>query len=186
MLQTVESLICKTIPAAFITPLVRHLERTELNRETGMYCSAVSSKFFGTPCMTSYFGTTLYTNGGSYFDRPPSPPPAILLPLLYKRQAFGGIRDAPQDLRKLKVAKKSLVWLPLQLFNEIVLFPNNCQNVYEKHILFKCFQKPQMSRCRNKTLCDDSSIHALFRKAIYKLVGVPDVWKGQVEKWGLM
>ena len=32
---------------------------------------------------------------------------------------------------KLKVTKKPFVWSPLQLFNDIVLFPNNCQNVYE-------------------------------------------------------
>ena len=33
-----------------------------------------------------------------------------------------------------------------------------------------------------KPLCDDSSILVLFKKVIYKLVGVPNFWEGQVEK----
>ena len=40
-------------------------------------------------------------------------------------------------------------------------FANNCQNVYEKQVIFKGFQKPHISRCQNKTLCHDSSILVL-------------------------
>ena len=42
----------ETTLAAFITRLVRHLEKTKLNSETSMYCSPEYSKFFGTPCIS--------------------------------------------------------------------------------------------------------------------------------------
>ena len=34
----------------------------------------------------------------------------------------------------------------------------------------------------NKTLCNDSSILAFFKKLVLKWVGVPDFWEEQVEK----
>ena len=60
-------------------------------------------------------------------------------------------------------------------------FSNNCQNVHEKRLIFKCFKKSQISSCQNKTLSDDSSILVLFKEVIFKFVGVPDSWEGQVE-----
>ena len=66
----------------------------------------------------------------------------------------------------------------------LALFSNICQSVYEKQLIFTCFQKPQTSSCQNKTLCDDSSIILIFRKVIYKWVGVPDFREGQAEKLG--
>ena len=45
-------------------------------------------------------------------------------------------------------------------------------------LIFKCFQKPQISTCLNKTLCDDISILVLFRKVLLKWVGVPDFLEG--------
>ena len=63
----------------------------------------------------------------------------------------------------------------------MVLFANNCQNDYEKQVIFECSQKPQIKRCYNNTLCNDSSIVVLFKKVILKWVGVPHVWEGQVE-----
>ena len=100
----------------------------------------------------------------------------------YKRHIFQGIRDTLQGLRKYKVCKKSFVWLTWQLFDNMVLFANNCQNDYEKQVIFKCSQKPQIRRCYNNTLCNDSSILVLFKKAILKWARVPHFWEGQVDK----
>ena len=80
-----------------------------------------------------------------------------------------------------RLVKKSFVWLPWQLFDYLVLFSNNCQNVYEKLVISKCFQKQQISSCQNKNFCNDSSILVLFKKVIFKWVGVPHLWEGQVE-----
>ena len=63
----------------------------------------------------------------------------------------------------------------------MVFFPNNCQNVYEKQVIFKCFQNPRILRCQNKTLCNESYILVLFKKVILKWVGVPDFWDRQVK-----
>ena len=108
-------------------------------------------------------------------------PHYLINPKLYKSKILQGIRDTFQGPRKSTVSRKSFVWLPWQLFDNMVFFPNNCQNVYEKQVIFKCFQKPQISRCQNKTLPDDSSILLLFIKVILKWVGVPDFWEGHVE-----
>ena len=35
---------------------------------------------------------------------------------------------------------------------------------------------------KNKTFCDDSSIHVCFKTVTLKWVEVPDFWEGQVEK----
>ena len=51
---------------------------------------------------------------------------------LYKSKILQSIRDSVQSLRKLKVSRKYFVWLPWQLFDNMVHFANNCQNVYEK------------------------------------------------------
>ena len=40
----------------------------------------------------------------------------------------------------------------------------------------------KLEAVKNKTLCDDSSIHVLSKKVILKWVGVPDFWERQVEK----
>ena len=63
-------------------------------------------------------------------------------------------------------------------------FANNCQNDYEKQVILKCFQKPQIGNCYFETFCNDNSILVLFRKVILKWVGVPNFWKAQVEKLG--
>ena len=91
----------------------------------------------------SYFGPTLYTGGGGvvctqYY---------LINTWLYKSQILQGFRDTLQGLRKHKVCKKSFVWLPWQLFDNMVLFANNCQNEYERQVFFKCSQKPQIRRC---------------------------------------
>ena len=85
------------------------------------------------------------------------------------------IRDTFQGLRKSKVSRKSFVWLPWQLFDNIVFFAN------EKQAIFKGFQKPQISMCQNKTLYNDSSIRLLFKKVILKWVGMTDFCEEQVE-----
>ena len=64
----------------------------------------------------SYFGLTLYTKGGSS-----GPPYYLINTWLYKPQILQGIRDTIQGLRKHKVCKKSFVWLPWQLFDNMVL-----------------------------------------------------------------
>ena len=66
----------------------------------------------------------------------------------------------------------------------MVLIVNNCQNVCERQVIFKCFQKPEISRCQYKTLCNDSSILVLFKKVILMWVGVPDL-RGTGGKTGL-
>ena len=124
----------------------------------------------------SYFGPTLYTKGSS------GPPHYLINTWLYKCQILQGIRDILQGLRKYKVCKKSFVWLPWQLFDKMVLFTNNCQNDYEKQVIFKCSQKPQIRRYYNNILCNDSYILVLFENVILMWVGVPNFWKGQVEK----
>ena len=92
----------------------------------------------------SYFGPTLYTKGG----HPDLPLPYFLINTWsYKPQILQGIRDTLQGLRKHKVCKKSFAWLPWQLFDNMVLFANNCQNDYEKQVFFKCSQKLQITRC---------------------------------------
>ena len=50
----------------------------------------------------------------------------------------------------------------------MVLFANNCQNVYEKQINFKCFQEPQIQG-------------STFQKV--KWVEVSNSLEGQMEKW---
>ena len=61
----------------------------------------------------------------------------------------------------------------------MMLFTNNCQNDYEKQVVFKCSQKPQITRCYNNILCNASSILVLFRKVILKWVGAPHFWEGR-------
>ena len=92
----------------------------------------------------SYFGPTLYTKGGGgggHLD-----PYYLINTWLYQPQILQGIRYTLQDLRKHKVCKKSFVWLPWQLFDNMVLFANNCQNDFKKQVFFKCSQKPQIRR----------------------------------------
>ena len=74
-------------------------------------------------------------------------PPYLINTLLYKPQILQGITDTLQGLRKHKVCKKSFVWLSWQLFDNMVLFTNNCQKEHEKQVIFKCSQKPQIRRC---------------------------------------
>ena len=64
----------------------------------------------------------------------------------------------------------------------MVLFANNCQNEYEKQVFLNYSHKPQIRRCYNKTLCDDSSVLALFKKVILKWAGVPSFGERQVAK----
>ena len=90
----------------------------------------------------SYFGPALYTKRGVIWT-----PYYLINTWLYKPQILQGIRDTLQSLRKHKVCKKPFVWLPWQLFDNMVLFANNCQNEYEKQVFFKCSQKPQIKRC---------------------------------------
>ena len=98
---------------------------------------------FNPSCTKLFQAHTLYQRGG-HLD----PHPHYLINnWLYKRQILQGIRDTLQGLRKCKVCKKSFVWLPWQLFDDMVLFANNCHNDYEKQVIFKCSQKPQIRRC---------------------------------------
>ena len=87
---------------------------------------------------------SLHTKGGEGVIWTPY---YVINTLLYKRQRLQGIRGTLQGLRKCKICKKSFVWLPWQLFDNMVLFANNCQNDYEKQVIFKCSQKPQIRRC---------------------------------------
>ena len=88
---------------------------------------------FLTLLIPRYFGPTLYTKGGRVIWTPYY----LINTWLYKRQILQGIRDTLQGLRKYKVCKKSFVWLPWQPFDNMVLFANNCQNDYEKQVIFK-------------------------------------------------
>ena len=129
------------------------------------------------PSYTKLFRThTLYQGEGS------SGPLLSQQHLVVQTSNFASIRDTLQGLRKYKVYKKSFVWLLWQLFDNMVLFANNCQNDYEKQVIFECSQKPQIRKCYNNTLCNDSSIVVLFKQVILKWVGVPHAWEGQVEK----
>ena len=93
------------------------------------------------PSYTKLFRTPHFIprgGGGGHLD----PGYYLINTWLYKRQILQGIRDTLQDLRKYKACKKYFVWLPWQLFDNMVLFANNCQNDYEKQVMFKCSQKP--------------------------------------------
>ena len=74
------------------------------------------------------------------------PPYYLINTRLYKSQVLQGSRDTLQGLRKYKVCTKSSVWLPWKLFDNLVLFANNCQNDYEKQVIFECSQTPQIKR----------------------------------------
>ena len=93
----------------------------------------------------SYFGPTLYINGGGGVIW--TPLYYLINTSLYKPQILQGIRYTLQDLRKYKVCKKSFVWLPWKLFDNMMFFANNCQNENEKQAFFKCSQKPQIRMC---------------------------------------
>ena len=67
------------------------------------------------------------------------------------------------------------------MFDNMVLFVNNCQNDYENQVIFKCSRKPQIRRCQNNTSCNDSSIPVLFKKRLLTWVREQDFWEGQVE-----
>ena len=97
---------------------------------------------------------------------------------------LGCIRDTLQGLRKQKVSKKSFVWLPWQLFDNMVLFANNCQNFHEKHVIFKCFQKPQTSRCQIK-LCVMIALFFYFSKCNFEVGGSARFLEGKGGKIGL-
>ena len=104
-------------------------------------CQKTTSKL--TLHIPSYFGPTLYTRGEGDLD----PLYYLINTWLYKPKILQDVRDALQGLRKRKVCKKSFVWLPWQLFDNMVPFANNCQNENEKQVFFKCSQKPQIRRC---------------------------------------
>ena len=67
----------------------------------------------------------------------------------------------------------------------MVLFANNCQNDYEEHVIFKCFQKPQILRRENKTLFTGSSILVRFKKSNFKVGGTAIFLGGTGRKIGL-
>ena len=82
-----------------------------------------------------------------------SGPPTISLTLDCTNLKFCKVLDIPFKVSEnTRFAKKSFVWLPWQLFDNMVLFANNCQNEYEKQVFFKCSQKPQMEGVKIK-LC---------------------------------
>ena len=60
------------------------------------------------------------------------------------------------------------------MFDNMVFFANNCQNDYEKQVIFKCSQKPKIRRYQNNTLCNDSFIPVIFKTVLLKWVGVQD------------
>ena len=116
----------------------------------GERCSIIPQRYLYliNPSYTKLFQSlTLYQGGegggwGGHLD-----PHYLINTWLYKPQILQGIRDTLQGLRKHKVCKKYFAWLPWQLFDNMVLFANNCQNKHEKQVFFKCSQKPQIRRC---------------------------------------
>ena len=48
-------------------------------------------------------------------------------------------------------------------------FWNNCPYLAEKQLIYKCFQKPQISSCHNQTLYSDVS--STFQKNNFKVNG---------------
>ena len=106
--------------------------------------SLIMEILFLTLLIPSYFGPTLYTNGG-YVE--PPPPPTISSTFSCAIFKFCKILEIPFKVSENKrLVKKSFVWLPWQLFDNMMLFANNCENVYKKLVIFKCFQKLQILR----------------------------------------
>ena len=89
----------------------------------------IFEKLSSTLLIPSYFGPTLYTKAGGGGSS--GSPYYLINTWLYKPQILQDIRNTLQGLRKHKVCKKSFVWLPWQLFDNMVLFANDCQTEYE-------------------------------------------------------
>ena len=71
------------------------------------------------PSYTKLFRThTLYRGGEEGLYRPLH---YLINPKLYKPKILQGIRDTFQGLTESKVSRKSFVWLPWQLFDNMVL-----------------------------------------------------------------
>ena len=163
MIQTAETIIGKR-PVSQVSPECRFFEiqRTILARHYGkIFSFALSSSY------TKLFQThTLYQGGLSL--PPPPPPPTISSTRSCTSVKFCRALEIPFKVSESYRVVENLLygWLPWQLFDNMVFFANNCQNVYEKQVIFKYFQKPQISRCQNKTLCNDSSIPVLFKTII--------------------
>ena len=130
---------------------------------------------------TKLFRTHILYQIGS--SGPPPPPPTISSTLGCISIKFCKILEMPFKVSEnTRFLNKSFVWLPWQLFDNMVRFDSNYQNDYEKQVIFKRSQKPQIGRCLNNILCDDSSILVLFKTVVLKRVGMPHFWEGQVEK----
>ena len=124
----------------------------------------------------SYFGPILYTKGG-YLD-----PPTISLTLSCTNVKFCKVLEIPFKVSENKKSvKKPFLWLPWQLFDNMVLFTNNFQNVYEKQVIFKRFQKHKFEGVKKTKLRVMIALFSYVSKGNFKMGGSASVWQGQVE-----
>ena len=90
---------------------------------------------------------------------------------LYKPRVLQGIRDTLQGHRKHKVCKKSFVWLPWQLFDNMVLYTNNCQNEYEEQRYFSNAPRNHKLEGVKIKICVMIVLFWQFRKSNFKVDG---------------
>ena len=141
--------------------------------------------------MPSYFGPTLYTKGGGGGGgRGSSGAPTISSTLnCTKPKILQGIRYTLQDLKKHKVCNKSFVWLPWQLFDNMVLFANKCQNEYENRYFSNAPRNHKLEGVKIK-LCAIIVIFMCFSKSNFEMGKSARFLEGtggkiglNVEKW---
>ena len=98
------------------------------------------------PSYTKLFRThTLYQGGGGGGG---DLDPTISSTLGCTYLKFCKVLEIPFKVSEnTKFVKNPLYGYQWQLFDNMVLFANNCQNEYEKQVFFKCSQKPQIRRC---------------------------------------
>ena len=121
------------------------------------------------PSYTNLFQThTLYQGGGGLSG---TPTPTISSTLSDPNSKFCRVLEIP-----FKVSET------LNLINNLLFgyhancsmcIFNNCPNVSEKQ-LSNASRNNKFQSVKNKTLCNNSSILSLFRKVIFKWVGVPN------------
>ena len=111
-----------------------------LNSSTAVFYFLLSSIL--TLLIPNYFGPTLYDKeGGGYLD-----PTTISTTLSCTHGKVCKVLDIPFKVSENKRLAKNLLY---GYHGNCLIrwcFANNCQNVYEKQVIFSCFQKPQISR----------------------------------------
>ena len=123
--------------------------------------------------ITSYFGPTHYTKGGG--GGVISIPSTISSTLTCTNVKFCKLLEIP-----FKVSESQRL-----VENFLYGYHGDCYIRWCFSLIFvkmfttnrkfsKCFHKSQISRCQNKTFCNDSSILVLLKTVILKWVGVPD------------